>query len=189
MERYLRRPVLTIPCRIPKSFFYQAEISVGPGISCRGKLKARRLLRIDGHFEGILEVQLASVHVGRSGLGCGVDIYSFPFSSSDSDTLHYYLGSLKADICGAGSVLVQGELTGNVLCREVIVIDGGRIIGDINCKSIFIDKGVEVLGDVNIHKLSPSDVDVNTHEVALDGSRYIRSCANGEYPTTADCLS
>lgn len=109
--------------------------------------------------------------------------------TSECDTLHYYSGSLKADICGAGSVLIQGELIGNVLCREVIVIDGGRIIGDINCKSIFIDRGVEVLGNVNIHKLSPSDVDVNTHEVALDGSRYVRSCPNGEYPTATSCLS
>ena len=95
----------------------------------------------------------------------------------------YQIGNLKADIREAKALLVQGLVVGDILCDEIIVIDGGCIVGDIECKSIFVGHGVEIKGKVNIHRLSPAIIDSNAHpEVLLDSRKHVCSGADGRFP-------
>jgi cytoskeletal protein CcmA (bactofilin family) len=95
---------------------------IGPDLVVRGKLGGKSDLRIDGVFEGEIDVDGAVV-VGPEGS------VTAPLSVASLEVE----GELRGDVAARGSVVVRagGKLLGNVRARQIGVDDGGSLQGGI----------------------------------------------------------
>jgi cytoskeletal protein CcmA (bactofilin family) len=98
---------------------------VGPASALRGQLSAREDVWIEGQLEG--EVQ-ASAHQVTISPG----------------------GRVRAEI-KARSVVVEGELHGNVVASQMVTVrTGGRMTGDIRAPRVALEEGCQFQGDVDM---------------------------------------
>jgi len=107
--------------------------SIGPDFVVHGKLSGKSDLRIDGIFEGEIDVR-GAISVG-------------PASSVNA--------SLRV-----GSLEIEGEVRGNVAAtEEVMVRAGGRLIGDVSARQIGIDDGGSLQGGIDMEFELPASED------------------------------
>ncbi|CAM9793198.1 unnamed protein product [Chrysoparadoxa australica] len=103
----------------------EPESIVGPTLSIKGELEFKRLLRVDGNFDGVLTTESGSLIVGPG-------------------------GNVKGETITVKQVLVEGSITAN-LCVEKCVLKGtATVTGDITCDSITIDPTVRVRGRLDV---------------------------------------
>ena len=84
-------------------------------VKIEGDIQGDEDLRVEGHFKGTIKV-VGDIFVGQSGV-------------------------VQADI-EADNIIVQGQVTGNVLARKQLEIQSsGQLLGDCQAKSIDIREG------------------------------------------------
>ena len=84
-------------------------------IKIEGDIQGDEDLRVEGHFKGTIKV-VGDIHVGQSGV-------------------------VEADV-EADNIVIQGQVTGNVLARQQLEIQSsGQLLGDCKAKSIDIREG------------------------------------------------
>ena len=97
---------------------------IGPDLVVRGKLGGKSDLRIDGVFEGEIDVD-GVVVIGPE-------------------------GSVTAPVVVA-ALEVEGELRGDVVARgSVSVRAGGKLVGDVRARRIGIDDGGSLQGGIEM---------------------------------------
>jgi cytoskeletal protein CcmA (bactofilin family) len=108
----------------------RADGSIGPDLVVRGSLSGKSDLRVDGIFDGRIELEGALV-VGPE-------------------------GSVAAPL-SVGSLEVEGEVRGDVLARESVAIRaGGRLLGDVRARRIHVDDGASLQGGIEMDFELPS---------------------------------
>ncbi|OLC54046.1 MAG: hypothetical protein AUH85_12690 [Chloroflexi bacterium 13_1_40CM_4_68_4] len=127
---------------------------LGKGIEFEGKLSFEGTVRIDGKFTG----QITTGDVLIIGEGARV----------------------QAEI-NCGSVIVRGELTGNIKAKTGVELHNpARVKGDIWAPSLMIEKGVTFQGQCKMENL---DKELSRYEPAT-GKHTLRS--NGPTPATTE---
>lgn len=102
----------------------RADGTIGPDLVVRGVLTGKSDLRVDGIFDGELELDGALV-VGPE-------------------------GSVVAPL-SVGSLEVEGEVRGDVVARESVAIrPGGRLVGDVRARRIHLDDGASLQGGIDM---------------------------------------
>ncbi|MCC7020328.1 MAG: polymer-forming cytoskeletal protein [Ardenticatenales bacterium] len=92
------------------------ESAVGVSTSLSGVIRSDGGVRIDGHFEGHIDVA-GNVVVGESGV-------------------------VQVDVLRARNITVGGTVTGNVECGgRLEILATGQVVGDIVADAIMIDQG------------------------------------------------
>lgn len=99
------------------------EGGIGADLVVHGRLEGKSDLRIDGVFEGAVELE-GKLIVGAE-------------------------GSVSAPV-SAGEVEVEGELRGAVHASAVSVRAGGRLIGDVRARRVSIDDGGALQGGIEM---------------------------------------
>ncbi len=107
------------PGRSPVGF----ETVLGPSTTLRGDLKCRANVRLDGTFEGTLEID-GNVLVGET-------------------------AKITADI-HAKNVSIAGAVRGDVSGRKVQILRTGRVWGDISAVSISTEDGAFIDGKITM---------------------------------------
>lgn len=108
---------------------------LGKGTSFTGKLRVNGNVRIDGSFEGEIEVS-ESLIVGKTGV-------------------------IKGQVKAKGAIL-GGKLEGNIFASEKIELQSGaRLTGDMVCRSLMIQEGVYFEGNC---KMSPENMKEPPHK-------------------------
>ena len=112
---------------------------IGPGVTFKGDVSGTEDLRLDGKFEGMIQLADSALTVGAA-------------------------GRVHADIV-AREVVVYGEVIGNVSARDRIEIKReGSIVGDLNTQRIVIEDGanfrgsMEIIGVANSSQALPASV-------------------------------
>ena len=97
--------------------------SIGPDLVVHGKLGGKSDLRIDGIFEGEIDLD-GTVSVGPD----GAIIAPIRVGSLEIE------GEVRGDVSAAGAVTVRagGRLLGDVKARRIAVDDGGSLQGGID---------------------------------------------------------
>jgi cytoskeletal protein CcmA (bactofilin family) len=98
---------------------------VGPASALRGQLSAREDVWIEGQLEGEVKAPAHQVTVSAG-------------------------GRVRAEV-KARSVVVEGELTGNVVASHMVTVRaGGRMQGDIRAPRVALEEGCQFQGDVDM---------------------------------------
>ncbi|HEV8631519.1 MAG TPA: polymer-forming cytoskeletal protein [Thermoanaerobaculia bacterium] len=98
---------------------------IGAATAVRGQIAAREDLWIEGQFDG--EIQ-AAAHQLTVGAG----------------------GRVRADV-KARTVVVEGELQGNVAAEQMVLVRaGGRMLGDIQAPRVGLEEGCHFRGNVDM---------------------------------------
>ncbi len=98
--------------------------TIGPDLVVHGTLDGKSDLRIDGVFEGQIDVE-GTIAVGPE-------------------------GSVTAPLT-VGALEVEGEVRGPVTARDGVTIRaGGRLVGDVRARRIAIDDGGSLQGGIDM---------------------------------------
>ena len=98
---------------------------VGSASALRGQLSAREDLWIDGQLDGEVQALAHQVTIGSS-------------------------GRVRAEV-KAKSVVVEGELHGNVVASQMVTVrTGGRMQGDIRAPRVALEEGCQFQGHVDM---------------------------------------
>ena len=98
--------------------------TIGPDLVVRGRLDGKSDLRIEGTFEGEIDVE-GTVSVGPE-------------------------GSVRAAV-RVGSLEIEGEVHGEVIAQSgVLVRPGGRLFGDVRARQVAIDDGGSLQGGIDM---------------------------------------
>ncbi len=102
-------------------------VHIGKSVVIKGELAGSEDLTIEGHVEGKIELKDHALTIGPN-------------------------GKIKAQIF-AKSVIVLGEVTGNVTASEKVDIrDGGSVDGDIISPRVAIAEGAHFRGSVDMQR-------------------------------------
>ena len=109
----------------------EPETTLGEGVSFKGQLSFRRLLRIDGSFEGEL--------------------------ISDGKLLVGPKGSVKSNI-NMREAVIEGTVQGNITVQERLELRGdAEVHGNIIAKYLSVDEGVTLIGSVTVKPRDAED--------------------------------
>ena len=98
---------------------------VGPASALRGQLSAREDLWIEGQLDGEVQAPAHQVTISAG-------------------------GRVRAEI-KARSVVVEGELDGNVVASQMVTVRaGGRMTGDIRAPRVGLEEGCQFQGNVDM---------------------------------------
>lgn len=98
---------------------------VGPASALRGQLSAREDVWIEGQLEGEVQAPAHQVTVSAG-------------------------GRVRAEV-KAKSVVVEGELVGNVVASQMVTVRaGGRMQGDIRAPRVGLEEGCQFQGNVDM---------------------------------------
>jgi len=98
---------------------------VGPASALRGQLAAREDVWIEGQLEGEVQAPAHQVTVSAG-------------------------GRVRADV-KARSVVVEGELIGNVVADQMVTVRaGGRVQGNIRAPRVGLEEGCQFQGNVDM---------------------------------------
>ena len=100
------------------------ETAIGIHTSLKGELHSHANIRIDGTFEGSIEVE-GNVLVGET-------------------------AQITADIHGH-NVTIAGAVHGDVVGQKVQLLRTGRVWGDLNASSIITEEGAFIDGKITMH--------------------------------------
>jgi cytoskeletal protein CcmA (bactofilin family) len=102
-------------------------VNIGKSVVIKGELNGSEDLTIEGHVEGKIELKDHVLTIGSN-------------------------GKIKAQVF-AKSVIVQGEVNGNVTATEKVDIrDGGSVDGDIVSPRVAIAEGAHFRGTVDMQR-------------------------------------
>ncbi len=102
-------------------------MNIGKSVVIKGELNGSEDLTIDGRVEGKIELRQNVLTIGAN-------------------------GKIKAEVF-ARSVVVLGQLTGNVIATEKVDIrDNGSIDGDITSPRVAIAEGAHFRGSVDMQR-------------------------------------
>ena len=106
-------------------------VNIGKSVVIKGELSGSEDLTIEGHVEGKIELKDHLLTIGPN-------------------------GRIKAQVF-AKTVIVLGEVTGNISASEKVEIrDGGSVDGDIVSPRVAIAEGAHFRGSVDMQKKSVS---------------------------------
>lgn len=107
------------------------ESAVGPSTSLSGVIKSDGGLRIDGHFEGHIDVG-GNVVVGEGGV-------------------------VTVDVLIARNITIGGIVHGNIDCAgRLEILSSGQVVGDIVADAIMIDQGGAFQGASRMRTAMPA---------------------------------
>lgn len=113
------------------TFTEEPETTLGEGVSFKGELSFERLLRIDGHFEGVL-ISKGKVIVGPKGI-------------------------VKADI-SMEEAIIEGSVEGDIHVSKRVELRGGAVVkGNVEAGILCIDEGVRLFGHVAVAGVTQSE--------------------------------
>ena len=130
-------PVAATPAAQPKDVRPQIErdkVNIGKSVVIKGELSGSEDLTIEGHCEGRIELRDNVLTIGPN-------------------------GKIRAEVF-AKSVIVLGEVTGNVTASEKVDIrDNGSVDGDIISPRVAIAEGAHFRGSVDMQRagVKPQD--------------------------------
>lgn len=102
----------------------RADGSIGPDLVVRGVLSGKSDLRVDGIFDGEIDLDGALV--------VGPD------------------GAVNAPL-SVGALEVEGEVRGDVIARESVAVRaGGQLLGDVRARRIHVDDGASLQGGIEM---------------------------------------
>jgi cytoskeletal protein CcmA (bactofilin family) len=105
-------------------------VNIGKSVVIKGELNGSEDLTIEGHVEGTIQLRDHVLTIGPN-------------------------GRIKAQVF-AKSVIVLGEVTGNVTASEKVDIrDNGSVDGDIISPRVAIAEGAHFRGSVDMQKKGP----------------------------------
>ena len=106
--------------------------TIGPDLVVQGALGGKSDLRIEGVFEGEIDVE-GAIQVGPE-------------------------GSVTAPV-RAASIEIEGELRGDVTASDrVAILPGGRLIGDVRARRIAVEDGGALQGGIEMDFDDPGAV-------------------------------
>jgi len=98
--------------------------TIGPDLVVHGRLSGKSDLRIEGIFEGEIDID-GTVSVGPD-------------------------GAVRAPI-QVGSIEIEGEVHGDVTARGAVALrPGGRLLGDVRARAVGIDDGASLQGGIDM---------------------------------------
>jgi len=101
----------------------QLESFIGSGTEFQGELNVKGIIRVDGHFDGKMNV--------------GILILS-------------ERGVIKGEV-SAKKIIIGGKVEGNLRGQEIVEIKAtGKVLGDIFTKKISITEGAKVNGKIEM---------------------------------------
>ena len=116
---------------------------VGPASALRGQLSAREDVWIEGQLEGEVQALAHQVTVSAG-------------------------GRVRAEV-KARSVVVEGELFGNVVASQMVTVRaGGRMQGDIRAPRVALEEGCQFQGDVDMDGSQANAVAASDSEAAAE---------------------
>ncbi|SCA64138.1 Uncharacterized protein SCG7086_CF_00020 [Chlamydiales bacterium SCGC AG-110-P3] len=102
----------------------EPDTTLGEGVVFKGELTFKRLLRIDGQFEGDL-VSDGKLIVGPTGI-------------------------VKSNV-RMHEAIIEGRVEGNITVQERLELRcNAQVIGDIKAKQLSVDEGVSIVGHVAV---------------------------------------
>jgi len=103
------------------------NVNIGKSVVIKGELSGSEDLTIEGHVEGRIELKENVLTIGPN-------------------------GKIRAEVF-AKSVIVQGEVVGNVTASEKVDIrDNGSVDGDITSPRVAIAEGAHFRGSVDMQR-------------------------------------
>jgi cytoskeletal protein CcmA (bactofilin family) len=119
-------------------------VNIGKSVVIKGELNGSEDLTIEGQVEGKIELRQNVLTIGAN-------------------------GRIKAQVF-AKSVIILGEVTGNVTATEKVDIrDNGAVDGDIAAPRVAIAEGAHFRGSIDMQKpnAKPGDAKVETKSVQV----------------------
>ena len=111
----------------PRAAFGRDMVNIGKSVVIKGELSGSEDLTIEGHVEGKIDLKGNVLTIGPN-------------------------GKIKAEVF-AKSVVVLGEVTGNVTASEKVDIrDNGSVDGDIASPRVAIAEGAHFRGSVDMQR-------------------------------------
>jgi cytoskeletal protein CcmA (bactofilin family) len=111
----------------PRAQFGRDMVNIGKSVVIKGELSGSEDLTIEGHVEGRIDLKDNVLTIGPN-------------------------GKIKAEVF-AKSVVVLGEVTGNVTASEKVDIrDNGSVDGDIASPRVAIAEGAHFRGSVDMQR-------------------------------------
>jgi cytoskeletal protein CcmA (bactofilin family) len=111
----------------PRAGFGRDMVNIGKSVVIKGELSGSEDLTIEGHVEGRIDLKENVLTIGPN-------------------------GKIKAEVF-AKSVVVLGEVTGNVTASEKVDIrDNGSVDGDIASPRVAIAEGAHFRGSVDMQR-------------------------------------
>ena len=105
----------------------ESNVNIGKSVVIKGELNGSEDLTIEGHVEGTIQLRDHALTIGPN-------------------------GRIKAQVF-AKSVIVLGEVTGNVTATEKVDIrDNGSVDGDISSPRVAIAEGAHFRGSVDMQR-------------------------------------
>ena len=99
---------------------------IGPGISWKGDLRGKGGVRIEGALEGEIAVR-GLVIIGET-------------------------GRVTCELLKAGTVIVAGTISGQIIANKLEIRATGRVYGDVTVQSISTDEGAFLRGKVTMEE-------------------------------------
>jgi len=96
---------------------------IGGDVVIKGDVAVERGMRVDGQIEGTVATK-GKILVGKT-------------------------GQLKADI-RAGTLTIEGRVSGNVSAERVQIEASGQVFGDLNATKLVVSEGATFVGKVNV---------------------------------------
>ena len=120
-------PVAAAPSAEPRAQLGRDMVNIGKSVIIKGELSGSEDLTIEGHVEGRIDLKENVLTIGPN-------------------------GKIKAEVF-AKSVVVLGEVTGNVTASEKVDIrDNGSVDGDIASPRVAIAEGAHFRGSVDMQR-------------------------------------
>jgi cytoskeletal protein CcmA (bactofilin family) len=120
-------PAASAPVVEPRAQIGRDMVNIGKSVVIKGELSGSEDLTIEGHVEGRIDLKDNVLTIGPN-------------------------GKIKAEVF-AKSVVVLGEVTGNVTASEKVDIrDNGSVDGDIASPRVAIAEGAHFRGSVDMQR-------------------------------------
>jgi cytoskeletal protein CcmA (bactofilin family) len=120
-------PAAPAPSAEPRAQIGRDMVNIGKSVVIKGELSGSEDLTIEGHVEGRIDLKDNVLTIGPN-------------------------GKIKAEVF-AKSVVVLGEVTGNVTASEKVDIrDNGSVDGDIASPRVAIAEGAHFRGSVDMQR-------------------------------------
>jgi len=111
----------------PQPYAEKPQVNIGKSVIIKGELSGSEDLTIEGQVEGKIELRQNVLTIGPN-------------------------AKIKAQVV-AKSVVVQGEVTGNVAASEKVDIrDSGSVDGDISSPKVAIAEGAHFRGSIDMQR-------------------------------------
>ncbi len=150
-------PVAAAPSAEPRAQLGRDMVNIGKSVIIKGELSGSEDLTIEGHVEGRIDLKENVLTIGPN-------------------------GKIKAEVF-AKSVVVLGEVTGNVTASEKVDIrDNGSVDGDIASPRVAIAEGAHFRGSVDMQRAGQKTAQPQPQQPAKPGTPQQGQPQQGQQP-------